>query len=481
MSSGMSNTASHGAEPFQIFHPLRCYTVAPLDGAPREQVEVGKFIILSMLLHVLLVILFGDSTGGGPSRASQMLGGFSASLQARVTNNAPAAPSIKSTTVSGADANPRAPRTATPVTIEPLKPSAVPAESIAAATAEPTVVAPTVPEKVSVPDALPTIAKSVVKPVSEFVVAPAEVTPKAAVETVPAVDPLPPLSPLPRVQTPTVPKPIELNANPSVSREFAPYVPPILPPTLPPSIAPISPAAPIAPLAMPPVTPLALPTIAAPKIEREFVAPANIEVREPLVVPPPISTIAPTTESKTEREFVPYVPPSVVPNVAPAPAAAPPTAQSTPSNPAPAQPATTPPDERSLAPAPSSSSPSPATVPSNERVPAATPGSPVPAKSADDIFGPRRDVGATAASAPAKTLDLDAARRSAREGANTGTGPRTLLPFPTAPKPIPKSDMTKIFDKALKRPDCKDAYAEMGLAAVIPLVRDAIKQEGCKW
>ncbi len=469
MSNAMSNTEVNDSPPFQIFHPLRRLAVAPLDGPPPNHVEVGKFVILSMLLHVLLVILFGDSTGGGPSRASQMLGGFSASLQARVTNNAPASPSIKSTTVSGANANPRIARTTTAAQIEPLKPSAAPAESIAAATAEPTVVAPTVPEKVSVPDALPTIAKSVVKPVSEFVVAPVEVTPKAAVETVPAVDPLPPL---PRVQAPTVPKPIELNANPSVSREFAPYVPPILPPTLPPSIAPISPAAPIAPLAMPPVTPLALPTIAAPKIEREFVAPANIEVREPLVVPPPISTIAPTTESKTEREFVPYVPPNVVPNVVPAPAAAvPSTASPGVPNTAPtatsAPPAITTPAERNLAPAPSSSAP------------AATPGSPTPAKSVDDVFGPRRDAGSVPA--PAKSLDLDAARRSAREGANTGTGPRTLLPFPTAPKPIPKSDITKIFDKALKRPDCKDAYAEMGLAAVIPLVRDAIKQEGCKW
>jgi hypothetical protein len=477
VSSGMSNAVStpapDGAEPFQFFHPLRRYAVAPLDGEPRDHVEVGKFVILSMLLHVLFVVLFGDSSGGDPSRASQMLGGFSASLQARVTNNAPAAPSIQSSAASGANSNPR---TASPLTIEPLKPSAAPTESSDTAKAveqavPPPVVPPqTVPEKVSVPDALPTISKSVVKPVSEFVVAPAEPTPKAAVETVPPVDPQPPL---PRAQPLTVPKPIELNASPSVSREFAPYVPPILPPTLPPSIAPISPAAPIAPLAMPPVTPLALPTIAAPKIEREFAAPANIEVREPLVVPPPISTIAPTTESKTEREFAPYVPPNVAPSVTPSPAAAPSTTSS--------PPATTTPAERNLTSAPSSSAPSTTTAPANERTPAATPGSPTPSKSTDDIFGPRRDAGPSATAAPAKSLDLDAARRSAREGANTGTGPRTLLPFPTAPKPVPKSDMTKIFDKALKRPDCKDAYAEMGLAAVIPLVRDAIKQEGCKW
>jgi len=82
---------------------------------------------------------------------------------------------------------------------------------------------------------------------------------------------------------------------------------------------------------------------------------------------------------------------------------------------------------------------------------------------------------------PAKRLDLDAARRSARESTGERSGPRTLFPFPTAPKAAVKSDVTKIFDKALKRTDCKDAYADMGLAAVIPLVRDAIKQDGCKW
>jgi hypothetical protein len=492
----VASAAPNGSQPFQIFHPLRRFAISPLADPPRERVEVGKFVILSMLLHVLLIVLFGDSTGGGPSRASQMLGGFSASLQARVTNNAPA--SIKSTSANSANANPRA---AQPARIEPLKPSApsaLPTEnSEATKAAEPppqsATVAPAPPivsDKINVPDALPTLSKPVVKPVTEFVIPPSEVVPKVAVEVKPAAEVLPPidpLPPLPRAQPLTVPKPIELNAAPSVSREFAPYVPPtiaapISPPTLPPSIAPISPAAPIAPMVLPPVTPLDLPTIAAPKMEREFAAPANIEVREPLVVPPPIANIAPTTAPKTEREFVPYVAPTVVPTATPAPVATPTTTSAPPSttNPAttPAQSAATPTT------APSSTVPSTTNAPSAERAPAAaTPGSPAPAKSTDDIFGPRRDSSATPA--PAKSLDLDAARKSAREGGseprNERSGPRTLLPFPTAPKPPVKSDITKIFDKALKRPDCKEAYSDMGLAAVIPLVRDAIKQDGCKW
>ena len=91
---------------------------------------------------------------------------------------------------------------------------------------------------------------------------------------------------------------------------------------------------------------------------------------------------------------------------------------------------------------------------------------------------------ATPHSAP-KTIDLNAARELARSGARDSrgerTGPRTLFPFPTAPKEVVKPNITKIFDKALKRPDCKDAYADLGLAAVVPLVRDAIKEDGCKW
>ena len=79
------------------------------------------------------------------------------------------------------------------------------------------------------------------------------------------------------------------------------------------------------------------------------------------------------------------------------------------------------------------------------------------------------------------TLDLDKLRQRAREVAVEGSGPRMLLPFPTIAKPAEKRDIEKIFDKALKRPDCKDEYADMGLAAVVPLVRDAIKGTGCKW
>lgn len=474
---------------------------SPLGGPPRGHTEVGQFIILSMLLHVLFIVLFGDSSGGGSSRASQLLGGFSASLQARGTNslgtntpganNIAAAPSPNGTSADAAiarqaqfqnqviprlvpEAENRTGSEIGPVLespIQPLRPSlaAIPG----AASSE--------PDKLAIPDALPALpimSKTVVQPATAFVIpalkpAAAVVTAAAAVTApapapapgpAPAVNTLAPIDPLPRTLPLSVPKPIELNVAPSVNREFVPYVPPTLavaPPTLPASIPTISPAAPIAPMDLPPVTPIALPSLAPPKIEREFVAPANVEVREPLVVPPTMATIAPTAQN--------------LPRDAITGAAA--SASSVP---------------------PASASVSPALVgapnaqPSLEPLRAAT-GAPMGAastaqpKSVDDIFGPRRDGGsipggqASGSTPPAKSLDLDAARRSARESTSERSGPRTLFPFPTAPKAAVKSDVTKIFDKALKRTDCKDAYADMGLAAVIPLVRDAIKQDGCKW
>ena len=85
------------------------------------------------------------------------------------------------------------------------------------------------------------------------------------------------------------------------------------------------------------------------------------------------------------------------------------------------------------------------------------------------------------ATRPAPKLDLDALRNRARAIASEGSGPRTLLPFPVAPPVAVKKKIEQIFDKALKRADCKDVYAEMGLAAVVPLVRDAITEKGCKW
>jgi hypothetical protein len=81
----------------------------------------------------------------------------------------------------------------------------------------------------------------------------------------------------------------------------------------------------------------------------------------------------------------------------------------------------------------------------------------------------------------APRIDLDAVRQRARELAREGSGPRTLLPFNVKPKEETRTKEQQAFDKALKRPDCRDAYAGMGLAAVVPLLWDSVSEKGCKW
>jgi hypothetical protein len=80
----------------------------------------------------------------------------------------------------------------------------------------------------------------------------------------------------------------------------------------------------------------------------------------------------------------------------------------------------------------------------------------------------------------APRIDLEAARRRAREIASEGSGPRRLLPFPMPPKEERKSKEAIAIEKALK-PDCRTAYAELGLAAIVPLLGSAIGEGGCKW
>ena len=81
----------------------------------------------------------------------------------------------------------------------------------------------------------------------------------------------------------------------------------------------------------------------------------------------------------------------------------------------------------------------------------------------------------------APRIDLDSVRQRAREIAREGMGARTLLPFDVKGKEAIKRKEQQAFDKALKRPDCRDAYAGMGLAAVVPLLWDAVSEKGCKW
>jgi hypothetical protein len=173
-----------------------------------------------------------------------------------------------------------------------------------------------------------------------------------------------------------------------------------------------------------------------------------------------------------------------------------PTVTTAPVTPAPPPPAAIdlPPVLRSLgdsAPLPSQAATAPAlqsvtepatapTLPTLQRSPALGPALNGPAPAAQDA-GPRvgQDVAtpaANAASAPPR-LNLQLARpRGGELPRGSSTGVLSLLPRP----PETASKLSKDIDKAAK-PDCGTAYSGGGLLAVVPLLLDSVRKDGCKW
>jgi len=75
---------------------------------------------------------------------------------------------------------------------------------------------------------------------------------------------------------------------------------------------------------------------------------------------------------------------------------------------------------------------------------------------------------------------MDEIRQKAREIANEGSGSRGFLPLQI---PIPLEKKSKLADDLQKavKPDCRKAYADMGLLAVPALVAGAVADVGCRW
>ena len=78
------------------------------------------------------------------------------------------------------------------------------------------------------------------------------------------------------------------------------------------------------------------------------------------------------------------------------------------------------------------------------------------------------------------SLDLDAIRNRAGQMAREGSGKRALLPFPMPPVAKPKSKLETAIEKA-RKPDCKDAYKDLGLAAIVPLIANEFGEGNCRW
>ena len=254
---------------------------------------------------------------------------------------------------------------------------------------------------------------------------PAEAPKPAPPTPIPA--PIEPITPrvLPTpMETPAIPVPV-----PAVPRAPAARVEPI---PLEPIPAPIEP---LAPRVLP--TPLEAPALPTPPVER-------VPLEVPAIPVPRADAIVPRSESS------------------PATSTGQPEVRETPAPPAPQ------PQQRAPA--------SPA-----ERAPATAPR--VPAEAAPSPFRtpPAARPGAESSYDPtAPSLDTDALRRRAAQLGREGTGNRALLPFPMPAPPEKKGKMETAIEKA-RKPDCRTAYAEMGLLAVVPLIANEFGEGSCRW
>lgn len=413
-----------------------------------ERPSLEQFVLLSLMLHVLVIVLFGDTAGGGARRGEKLWGTLTVTVQNLLPERLVELKIDRGSTL---------PQRPAPVTrIAPASPGKT-APSPAAPASVATEAAPPVEDAAAPAQAPsfelpPLMSTDVDKPVTDFVV------PK------PSVD---------RAFVPLAPAPPALQA-----RREAPAIPPpaiVVPEPAPPKIerAPIAPVQPIAPLEpLPREQPLAASAPLPPKIEREIAKPV-VTATEPAAreVVPPVVQPAATASPKPERENTQPVAPPAEAKPREIPAAPPPTALS-----------------ETLPRADTATSPKPQR---DVTTPAAPAGPPAGTPSATrDLFKPRGDGGTAAPSGSATTpsptvgkppgIDLDAVRQRARE-LSSGGGPRTVLPFPMTPPPKPKTTVQQAFDKALKKNDCRDAHEQLGLAAVVPLVIDAFRENGCKW
>jgi hypothetical protein len=457
-----------------------------------DQPTLSQFVLLSMLLHVLLIVLFGNPTGSGGRRSEGWWGPLDVTLR-----------SLSPETGSRATVLPGGEKRASDELLRRLRNAAeappierVTPEQTERALAAPVELAPRVP---TVPSARlePLVPRPIEREFAPPVELPARsipVTPYAPLERIAppgARRELAPAREVPRREIPAAPTaPLERVAPPQVQRELAP------PLALPPVAVPTAPSAPLEGVATPQVQrelapPVALPPVAvpaAPSAPLEGVATPQVqrELAPPVALPPAAVPAAPSAPlegvatPQVQRELAPPVvlPPAAVPA---APSA--PLERIAPSG-----------IERSLAPpvdvrspvasppldtSPSRGASAPASIPTQpqiESIPSPRFGSP---RGEGEIFKPRTDVGAPAEE---PRIDLDAARRkAAREIVSEDAGSRRVFAIPSPPPVEKKSKAAMAMEKALK-PDCRTAYANLGLLAVPALLASAVADDGgCRW
>lgn len=434
-----------------------------------EKPPLWQFVVLSMLLHVLAIFLFGAPTGGSPGGRA-MWGTLDVVL---LGASPPAAPLLKldRTPVAPTPApqlsEPR-PRPFKPVPV-PVPPAPPPAEVERVVvppmmdrlptldrkldTRDFTVPPPTdvqapapLPTEVKIPAPAPLTPPQVIAPPPQ----PAQQAPvEAPIATPPVLQPVAPAQlreraavpqlELPRIETPAIRESVEVPQMqiPRIETPALPALPStpnVLIPVPEPSRSTIAPVA-APPTVLAPPVPEAPPTVAAPPVPAQPVEAAPAAPAQSPVVTPRVET----QRAEPGPSAAPREAPKETPREAPAVRAAP--------TPAPA----------------------PAEAPGTDSVfrrgppPAQTPGD------YDPFSAPKP-----------RELDLDALKSRAGSLARKGSGQAAVFAFPMPAVPPKKSKLEEALDKAHK-PDCRTAYASMGLAAVVPLVANEFGEGTCKW
>ena len=389
---------------------------ASFDGRP----PLGQFIVLSILLHMLAILIFGAPRGG--SREGHALFG---SLDVVIADSW------------------REPRARPGPGRDLAEPRATPLPPLVAPRAAPEVASRAAPGITPAPAAPPKLA-----PAPEAVAPPAETAPEVLSPV--AVPPL-----LDRIAVPDRPREIPRFEVPPPATARMEVVPPIPTTTLAPITAPrverqlAEPPkieAPAPPPVLPRIEAPPIDRVQAPRVERQLVQPPKLEA--PALEAPKVE--APKVEAPKVQA------PEVEAPKAEAPRAAPPAAE--PSSPR----------------APSSEAarplPGPREAPIESRPPESSPFRRPPASEGQD-YDPT-------AAAPA--LDADAMRRRAGELARQGTGNRALLAIPMPPVEKPKTTLESAIEKA-RKPDCRTAYQGLGLLAAVPLIANEFGEGTCRW
>lgn len=409
---------------------------SPYSLATRE--PLVKFFIFSVLLHILIIMLFGDTDDGGVMRAAKLWGSLAVNLGEAKQGSRMDAKSDRPTELDSRALSHRTePRaessitestqpletmppivTETPQTLSDIAPRFEPSK-----TQEPTPFAVTVPvEREPTPvESSPALDKLI--------------PPKLTSELAPAVElptPQSPLEPLPRI------------ASPKLGSELAP--PAQLPSQQPVELKPLERIAPskFASELAPPAD-LPPPDLPAELLPMQRVAPAKLATE----LAPPVQTTPPEPEQAVEfKPLERVVPAKLASELAPA---------------------------AEIAPQPTIRQEAVSAPPASriERAPESQPGAP----RGEDTFSKPRSIDSATESKTLPSIDREAARSRARELARSSS--RGLLPAPALPEER-KSKEALAIEKALKA-DCRTAYAHLGLLAVAPLVWDSIAEGKCKW